>query len=115
MLALLLALGLGLISGCWNRSVEQEAAEPLGGRLYQLQQGTFAALNPEQGIPATRFQPWTVQGRVSDAVSLEDRIYLGVNGYGIAQLTFGVDGEPELQYFYDSMGWEAGGLCAGKY
>lgn len=47
--------------------------------------------------------PWTVQGRVSDLVSVEDRVYLGINGYGIAELTIGELEEPGFRYFYDPM------------
>lgn len=76
---------------------------PLGGVLYRLQKGRFTPIVTGLGTEATDFQPWTVQGRVSDLVSVEDRVYLGINGYGIAELTIGETGEPDFRYFYDSM------------
>lgn len=105
---LLAVVALGLLTGCWNRSPEPEPAAPLGGVLYQLQEGSFTPVVTDQGTEAIEFQPWTVQGRVSDLVSVEDRVYLGINGYGIAELTIGETAVGEtrdlvFRYFYDAM------------
>ncbi len=50
-------------------------------------------------------KPWTVQARVSDLGSLEDRLYLAVNGYGLAsiQLPRAAGSAPEFRYFYDPL------------
>jgi len=100
---LLAILAVGLLAGCWDRSPEPETAAPLGGVLYQLHKGKFTPVATDQGTEATELQPWTVQGRVSDLVSVEDRVYLGINGYGIVELTIGESGESGFRYFYDSM------------
>ena len=100
---LLAILAIGLLAGCWDRSPEPETAAPLGGVLYQLHKGKFTPVATDQGTEATELQPWTVQGRVSDLVSVEDRVYLGINGYGIVELTIGESGESGFRYFYDSM------------
>ena len=101
-------VALGLLAGCWNRSPEPAPAAPLGGVLYQLQKGSFTPVVMDQGTEAIEFQPWTVQGRISDLVSVEDRVYVGINGYGIAELTIGETAvgetrDPVFRYFYDAM------------
>jgi len=101
-------IALGLLAGCWNRSPESEPAVPLGGVLYQLQNGSFTQVVTDQGLQRIEFQPWTVQGRVSDLASVEDRVYVAINGYGIAELTIresaaGETTDPDFRYFYDAM------------
>ena len=103
---LLIVLTLGalcVLSGCGATTPEPEPAEIISGTLYQLQNGRFNSL-PEGGKPPeTPLQPWTVQQRVSDLVALGDRVYLGVNGYGIARFVPDAEGELDFTYFYDPL------------
>jgi hypothetical protein len=100
---LLFALcSLSTLTGCLPRAAESEPPETVAGTLYQLQRGRFTRIPDEQTPVRTPFDPWTVQGRISDLVSLRDRVYVGVNGCGIAELDFGGD-EPGFRYFYDAM------------
>lgn len=101
--ALLVILILIFHVGCGIRTAEQEEARPIAGRLYQLLQGRFSLIEEGSAIAPVPFQPWTVQSRVSDFSISEDRVYLGVNGHGIAELTFGEKSDPRFLYFYDSM------------
>jgi hypothetical protein len=78
-----------------------EQAEIISGTLYQLQNGRFTAL-PTEGEPsATPLKPWTVQERVSDLIIMRERVYLGVNGHGVAQ--FIPDADVDFNYFYDPL------------
>ena len=102
----ILTLGIGaisLFSGCTAPASEPEPAEIIGGTLYQLQNGRFAPLPEGQQPSKISLQPWTVQQRVSDLTVLGQRVYLGVNGYGIAELDLQAEGELDFTYFYDPM------------
>jgi hypothetical protein len=94
---------LGALNACKDPTPEPQPSETVDGTLYQIQNGRFSPL-PEGGrLTATPLQPWTVQNRVSDLVAMGERGYLGVNGWGIALLTFDADGEPGFTYFYDPL------------
>lgn len=105
-LRIVLALGLGalsLLSGCTAPTAEPEQAETIRGALYQLQNGRFAPLPNAEQPSTTPLQPWTVQQRVSNLIVLGKRVYLGVNGHGIAEIVLEADGEPGFNYFYDPL------------
>ena len=100
----LLFLGtLTALSGCKGEPPEPLPTQTLSGTFYQLQGGSFYPVPEGQtlSIPPTR--PWTVQERVADLVSLEDRVYAGINGYGIAEITFAEEGTSTFNYFYDPL------------
>jgi hypothetical protein len=101
-----LFLGVGalsFLSGCTAPPPEPKPAEIIEGTLYQLRDGLFTPL-PEGRLPAaTSPRPWTVQERVSDLTVLGEGVYLGVNGYGIAELDLQADGELDFNYFYDPL------------
>jgi hypothetical protein len=91
-----------MLSSCKAAAPEPEPAQTISGTLYQLQDGRFTPL-PDGAQPwKTSLQPWTIQQRVSDLSVLGERIYLGVNGYGIAEIVPGTEGEPDFNYFYDT-------------
>jgi hypothetical protein len=94
---------LGVLNSCRATAPEPEEPQIISGTLYQLQSGRFTPL-PEGAQPsATPPQPWTVQQRVSDLTVLGERVYLGVNGYGITGLVLETDGKPDFNYFYDPL------------
>ncbi len=103
-LIVVLILGaLGVLGGCRAATPETEQTEIISGTLYQLQDGHFTSL-PNAGQPSmTLLQPWTVQQRISDIITLGERVYLGVNGHGIAQLLPDANGTASFKYFYDSL------------
>jgi hypothetical protein len=50
--------------------------------------------------------PWTVQARISDLAALDGRLYLGVNGYGLASAAPAEQGGAplaEFRYYYDPL------------
>ena len=101
---LILCLGaLGFLWGCTAPPSGPEPAGIISGTLYQLQDGHFTPLAEGQQPAGTPLQPWTVQERVSDLTVLGERIYLGVNGQGIAELDLQADGRLDFNYFYDPM------------
>ena len=77
--------------------------QSISGTLYQLQDGRFTPLPEGQQPAATPLQPWTVQERVSDLTVLGERVYLGVNGRGIAEIDLQAGGELDFKYFYDPL------------
>ncbi|UCF99794.1 MAG: hypothetical protein JSV89_09705 [Spirochaetaceae bacterium] len=104
MLLIVLTLGVSIaLTGCRGGATEPESAEPLSGTFYQIDKGHFTPVLEQRQLLEIPFQPWTVQGRVSDLVALEDRVYLGVNGHGIAEITFPAGEELDFKYFYDPL------------
>jgi hypothetical protein len=102
-LIVLTLVALTALNACRTERSEPEQAEIISGTRYQLQSGRFTPL-PETGEPSvTPLQPWTIQERVSDLVTAGERMYLGVNGHGIAELIPVADGEPGFNYFYDPL------------
>jgi len=103
LLIVLTLVALTALSACRTERSEPEQAKIISGTRYQLQSGRFTPL-PEAREPSLPpLQPWTVQERVSDLVTLGERVYLGVNGHGIAELIPVADGEPGFNYFYDPL------------
>jgi hypothetical protein len=47
--------------------------------------------------------PWTVQARVSDLAALDGRLYLAVNGHGLASVEARRGATPQFRYFYDPL------------
>jgi hypothetical protein len=102
---LLLLLGLLLLAGgCARRPAEPESGPILAGRWYQLAGGAFEPVEAP-GQPAVPGLPWTIQARVSDLAALDGRVYLAVNGYGLAYVEKPrTPGTPaEFRYFYDPL------------
>jgi hypothetical protein len=100
---LLLCLTAALIAGgCARRPAQPETGPVLAGRWYQLADGAFEAVQAP-GQPAVADLPWTVQARVSDMSSLDGRLYLAVNGYGLASVEAGRGAMPRFRYFYDPL------------
>lgn len=102
-LACLILSALAALSGCRVQKTEPQPGQSLGGTLFQLQNGKFSPISGQREHPPTPFRPWTVQARVSDLVVLDERLYLGVNGHGVAELIPETDGLPRFAYFYDPM------------
>jgi hypothetical protein len=97
---ILLALT-GSLAGCGRGAAGAVEEEPLRGALYQLQEGRFTPTAVESLPQRTAFQPWTVQERVSDLLVVGERVYLGINGYGVAEIAPDNRREPEFNYFYE--------------
>ena len=101
---LVLILGaLGVLGSCGPAPSEPQQTTIISGTLYQLQHGRFAPLVTEGQPSTTALEPWTVQQRVSDLIVLGDALYLGINGYGVAQLIPQADGQADFNYFYDPL------------
>ena len=103
LLVVLTLSALSVLSGCRATTTEPERGESISGTLYQLQNGRFTPLQKEEQPSRTPLQPWTVQERVSDLITLRKQVYLGVNGHGIAELITDADGEAGFDYFYDPL------------
>lgn len=84
------------------RGAPRDAPETLRGGLYQLREGVLVALGGAEEIRPVRRLPWTVQERVAAAAVIGERIYLGVNGRGFAELDLGAGTPPGVRYFYDA-------------
>jgi hypothetical protein len=102
---LLLCLTAALFAGgCARRPAPPAAGDVLAGRWYQLAGGAFEpAAFP--GDPPVAAQPWTVQARVSDLAVLDGRLYLAVNGHGLAAVLppLTASASAEFRYFYDPL------------
>jgi hypothetical protein len=101
-LFLLICLAAILIAGGCARRPAGPEQEPLAGRWYQLAGGAFEPVETP-GQPAVAGQPWTVQARVSDLAVLDGRLYLAVNGHGLASLETGRGAPAQFRYFYDPL------------
>jgi hypothetical protein len=101
LLPLCLAAAL-LAGGCARQPARPETGTILAGRWYQLADGSFEAVQAP-GQPAVAGLPWTVQARISDMSSLDGRLYLAVNGYGLASLEMDRGAAPRFRYFYDPL------------
>ncbi len=108
-------LGLLLLS-CQGRSgkpagVAAPQAPAAGQRWFTLREGKLEETEKpgggaedsgaENGAGAAggRFAPWTVQERVADLLAWRDRLWLAVNGYGLAFLPAAGPAKPN--YLYD--------------
>jgi len=101
-LLLLLCLTAALLAGGCARLQPAKTGTILAGRWYQLADGAFAAVQAP-GQPAVAGLPWTVQARVSDLALLDGRLYLAVNGHGLASVEAGRGAAPRFRYFYDPL------------
>ena len=101
-LFLLLCLTAALLAGGCARLQPKETGTILAGRWYQLADGAFEAVQAP-GQPAVAGLPWTVQARVSDLAVLDGRLYLAVNGHGLASVEAGRGATPRFRYFYDPL------------
>jgi hypothetical protein len=101
---LLLGLAAGLLAGGCARQPAEPGGGPVpAGRWYQLAGGAFEPVEVP-GQPAVPGLPWTVQARVSDLSSLDGRLYLAVNGHGLASVEAEPgQAEPRFRYFYDPL------------
>ncbi len=93
-----------LAGGCARRPPQPGGGPILAGRWYQLDGGTFEPVEAP-GQPAVPGLPWTIQARVSDLAALDGRLYLAVNGHGLASVGAPrTRGAPaEFRYFYDPL------------
>ncbi len=85
-----------------SQSAPHGGPETLRGGLYQLREGVLVALAGAEEIRPVRRLPWTVQERAAAAAAIGERIYLGVNGRGFAELDLGAGTPPGIRYFYDA-------------
>ena len=104
-LFLLLSLAAVLLGGgCARRPAEPGSSPIVAGRWYQLAGGAFESVEAP-GQPAVPGLPWTIQARVSDLAALDGRLYLAVNGHGLASVE--APRSPEapagFRYFYDPL------------
>ena len=77
-------------------------AETESGQWYVLREGQFEQIEDiRPGL--TKFLPWTVQARIADMVSLKEKLFLAVNGHGIASLNISASNSTESEYFYDTL------------
>jgi hypothetical protein len=83
--------------------VEPVTAENLEGTFFQLQQGRLIPISEKRQPVATAVLPWTVQERITSLVSIGERVYLGVNGFGVAETVVPTEGLPSFNYFYDPL------------
>ncbi len=77
---------------------------PLDGRWYQLLEGRLETVAGPKAFTAVPSLPWTVQSRIADLALIEDRVFLAVNGHGLAALQPAAlqPGEVDkIRYFYD--------------
>jgi hypothetical protein len=91
-----------LAGSCARRPAEPGGGPVLSGRWYQLSSGAFEPVDAP-GRPGVPGAPWTVQARVSDLAALEGRLYLAVNGHGLAAVETGRGGAAQFRYFYDPL------------
>jgi hypothetical protein len=91
-----------LAGGCARQAAPPGSGTILAGRWYQLAGGAFEAVQAP-GQPAVAGLPWTVQARISDMSSLNGRLYLAVNGHGLASVEAGRGAAPRFRYFYDPL------------
>jgi len=100
----LLLLGLVLFAGGCARPEGPASGPILAGRWYQLAGGAFEPVEAP-GRPAVPGLPWTIQARVSDLTALDGRVYLAVNGYGLAsaEKPRAPGAWTEFRYFYDPL------------
>ncbi len=75
----------------------------LSGSWYGILEGKFEKVDRVRTLATTALLPWTVQARVAAIASRKDKIYLAVNGHGIAAVKISNPGEPEFHYYYDPL------------
>ncbi|MBA7698201.1 hypothetical protein ES703_106876 [subsurface metagenome] len=68
-----------------------------------LREGGFEQRGDLSSLQHPLQRPWTVQERIADFVPLKDKIYLAVNGRGLASLKISAAGSPHFEYFYDPL------------
>jgi len=101
-LFLLLCLAAVLITGSCARKPAEPETGTLAGRWHQLAGGVFEPVEAP-GRPAVASLPWTVQARVSDLAALDGRLYLAVNGHGLASVEARRGAAAQFRYFYDPL------------
>ena len=98
MMRLLCAFLLALtLTGCGEKTLKPEP-----GSWFILQGGKFEKADLPPAPAAGAALPWTVQTRVADLAFLGDKLYLAVNGQGVASLELDPD-TPLFRYFYDPL------------
>lgn len=89
-----------LCSSCFLRKGEEKLQTYGQERWFYLEDGKFHETESLHSLSASPYLPWTVQARVVDLTRLHDRIFLGINGYGIASLELASGNIPSFDYFY---------------
>jgi hypothetical protein len=100
---LLLALLVIFTAACQKPEIPAPAPQ-LEGRWYQLLEGRLETVAGPNAFTAVSSQPWTVQSRIADLALINDRVFLAVNGHGLAALQPAAlqPGEADrIRYFYD--------------
>ncbi|RKX82316.1 MAG: hypothetical protein DRP57_10130 [Spirochaetes bacterium] len=82
---------------------KQPPAEPKQSfrEWYQIQGGKFEPIDSLVYVLSTEVKPWTVQSRIADSSVVSHKLYMAVNGNGIASLALMPDSPPLFHYFYD--------------
>ena len=97
-------IGLVLLALCTCRRGDR-IAQPEGaiaGTWYSLQNGSFREVSAPGAVKGSSPVPWTVQTRVADMVRQGSRVFLAVNGHGIAQCVLLEDtAKPVFTYHYE--------------
>ena len=75
-------------------------------KWYQIQGGKFEPIDAPFKAAGVEVKPWTVQSRITDSVVADSKLYLAVNGNGIASMallsnSLLSNSPPLFRYFYD--------------
>ncbi len=105
--AILLMVLLIVLPAC---SVAAESAEsfPDGGSRvmlwYAVNDGRLTKIGGPGSAPPRTFLPWTVQQRVAAVAAVDRELYVGVNSFGLARLTWAKSESggiaPSISYLY---------------
>jgi len=68
---------------------------------YQIQGGKLEPVESPVKAVRVEVKPWTVQSRITDSVLADSKLYMAINGNGIASMTLLSDSPPLFHYFYD--------------
>ncbi|NOY08650.1 MAG: hypothetical protein GXP33_07390 [Spirochaetes bacterium] len=87
-------------TSCHKRNSKEEITVKVYEKWYQLRDGRPEPVESLKSRPVAA-EPWTVQDRITDSVTLGDQLYMAVNGHGIASVKLPEDSPPVFYYFYD--------------
>ncbi len=68
---------------------------------YQLIDGKFEEISETSPAIPVKQEPWTVQQSIRDIITVDNTAFMGINGYGIASVSFKDSPYPLFRYYYD--------------